>query len=52
MEIVITDHAYSNCPMSSLLFLSTYEFVELSQNCALGFNVDLMFENKEGRQSV
>lgn len=38
--------------MSSFLFVSTYEFVELSQNCALSFKVDLMFENEEGRQSV
>lgn len=52
MGIIITDHTYSNCPMSSLLFVSSYEFVELSQNCALGFKVDLMFGNEEGRQHV
>lgn len=48
MEIVITDHAHSSCPMSPLLFVSTYECVELSPNCALGCNVDLMLENEEG----
>lgn len=48
MEVVITDHAYSDGSMSSLLFVRTYEFVELSQNCALGCNVGLMLENEEG----
>lgn len=48
MEIVITDYAHSSYPMSPLLFVSTYECVELSPNCALGCNVGLMLENEEG----
>lgn len=34
--------------LSSPLFLSTHEFVELLQNHALGSIVDLLLANKEG----
>lgn len=33
--------------MSALLFVGTYELVELSPSCALGSNVDLVLENEE-----